>query len=157
MTALVVCITCGQPLDDAAPLCPCDRERLARAISRRLAETGPAPQAQTELERVIADAARRAATRGAQLERIDVAAAAAAHRATLRPAQLCVMSAYNELLEGPVSAELAASEYGRSLGMFCCARRSPTTGEWERCSWYAHGRRVVYLRRRPAGALDEVS
>ena len=45
MTVLVVCITCGQQLDDAAPLCPCDRERLARAISRRLAETGPAPQA----------------------------------------------------------------------------------------------------------------
>ena len=45
MTVLVVCITCGQQLDDAAPLCPCDRERLAHAISRRLAETGPAPQA----------------------------------------------------------------------------------------------------------------
>jgi len=45
LTVLVVCITCGQRLDDAAPLCPCDLERLAHAISRRLAETGPAPQA----------------------------------------------------------------------------------------------------------------
>ena len=59
MTVLVVCITCGQQLDDAAPLCPCDRERLAHAISRRLAETGPAPQAQTELERIDVAAPKR--------------------------------------------------------------------------------------------------
>lgn len=155
MTALVVCITCGQRIDDAAPLCPCDRERLARAITRRIREEGRGPQAQTELERVIADAARRATARGAQLERIDVAAAAALNN--MRPGQLCVMSAYDELLEGPVSAALAADEPGRNLGMFCYARRSPTTGEWERCSWYAHGRRVVYLRRVSRGALDEVS
>ena len=58
MTVLVVCITCGQQLDDAAPLCPCDRERLAHAISRRLAETALArsiQRAERERDELLSD------------------------------------------------------------------------------------------------------
>lgn len=47
MTALVVCITCGQRLDDAAPLCPCDRDAVEAGADPARASERMAQAAQT--------------------------------------------------------------------------------------------------------------
>lgn len=41
MSGVVFCIACGQSIDDNAPLCLCDSERLTRLLVERIRETAP--------------------------------------------------------------------------------------------------------------------